>query len=204
MNAVLQQIRILAGNSVLLSSTLFALGVANVLLPPVPVGIAAAFAGYLAGTGNGSLVLVIISSTLGTFVGSVALYGMAAKYGPTLISRTFLRRFFTEDVRRRAEGLLGRYGVWAIVFSRYVTAMNFTSILLSGLLRVNPWKVIPATFVCNLIFFWPLAVAASYLGARWQKVFEVLRWAGAALAILAGISGLIWVVVTRLGRRRKR
>lgn len=200
----LHQVRILADNSALLFSTLFVLGVANVIVPPVPVAIAAAFAGYLAGTGHGSLALVVMATTLGTFVGSIALYSLAARYGPALISRTLVRRFVTEGVRRRAEDLLGRYGAWVVVFSRYITAMNFASIFLSGALRVSPWKVIPAAFVCNLIFFWPLAVAASYLGARWRQVFEVLRWAGAALAVFAGISGFIWVVVTRLRRRSKR
>jgi membrane protein DedA with SNARE-associated domain len=57
------------------------------IFPPIPSEIVLPFAGYAAARGDFSVIGMILAATVGSVVGSLVLYGLAAWIGPERLHR---------------------------------------------------------------------------------------------------------------------
>jgi len=61
------------------------------LFPPIPSEIVLPFAGFVARDGGATLVGMIVAATIGSLVGALVLYGIAAWIGPDRLHRFLVR-----------------------------------------------------------------------------------------------------------------
>jgi membrane protein DedA with SNARE-associated domain len=189
MNQIMHQVSLLVDNPLALFLIMFGLSVANLFFPPIPLESAALFAGYLSGTGHGSLVVIIGSTVSGMFTGSLILFFLAKRYGESLFYKTPIKKFITEKSYQRAGEWFKKYGWWAIFIGKVIPGMSFYTVVFSGILRWESKRALTAFFASNLFFFMALTLAGRILGSNWGKVLVWMR--GVNRIALIGIGVLV-------------
>ena len=89
------------------------------VFPPIPSEVILPLAGYLAGQGQLSLPLVLVTATLGSYVGALALYGLGAAVGleRSIKGMSKLPLMDREDIEKAAKWF-DRHGKASIFFGR--------------------------------------------------------------------------------------
>jgi uncharacterized membrane protein YdjX (TVP38/TMEM64 family) len=156
--------------------------VADVLLP-VPSSLVMVAHGALFG---------VLKGTLLSLAGSVgaALFGFAlGRRGGPLV-----RRLVTEEERARADDLLRRWGVLAIVVTRPVPLLAETVAIIAGTSTLGWWSTALAALLGSL----PPALLYAVSGAAVAN----LQSTTLVFVLVIIIAGLVWVVGRRLEARR--
>ncbi|MFQ6003581.1 MAG: DedA family protein [Candidatus Zixiibacteriota bacterium] len=104
-------------------------------------------AGFLAKRGYLNLNLIIIVAMAGAYLGDVALYFFGRKKGPRVISK-FPQ---VEIYYPKAKKLFDRYGIWAILITRYLYGLRFASAALFGLMKMRPRDFLFLAFISCLV-----------------------------------------------------
>jgi uncharacterized membrane protein YdjX (TVP38/TMEM64 family) len=158
--------------------------VGDVLLP-VPSSLVMVAHGALFG---------VLKGTLLSLAGSVgaALFGFAiGRRGGPLV-----RRLVTEEERARADDLLRRWGVLAIVVTRPVPLLAETVAIIAGTSTLGWWSTALAALLGSL----PPALLYAVSGAAVAN----LQSTTLVFVLVILIAGLVWVVGRRLEARRAR
>ena len=201
MQSLLDQIIRFSDNPLLLFIMIFALAVANLFFPPIPLETLTLMAGYLSGTGRASLWVIIGATTSGMFCGSLILYYLSRRYHNTVISGTPLRKFFTKNSYFRAVGWFKKYGLWTVFLGKLVPGMSFYTIVCCGIFKLPTPKALAAFFSSNLIFFTVLAILGRTLGHHWRRIIPWLKSSG-RLSYL--VVGLVIIILLYLYLKHKR
>lgn len=204
MSAAFYQLELWLEDPFLLFGVMFILAVANLFFPPLPLETATIFAGYLSGTGRGSLIAIIAATTLGMFTGSIILYILAEKYGNRIIFQTPLRKVITRKSYEKAACWFEKYGLAAVFLGKLVPGMSLYTVISCGVLGWPVSRAAPAFGVSNLLFFGLLALLGRTAGRHWSRILETLRHINQATLLLAGVALVVLAVIKIRSRRRER
>jgi len=177
---------------------IFVIAFLDSFFPVVPSETAVITGGVLAGSGDLSLELVLVSAAAGAFAGDNFTYGLGRLFGPRL-SRTLFRG-------RRAQGTLSwvhraleKRGGLLIVTARFIPGGRTATAFTCGLTEY-PWRrFLVFTLIAGAIW----ASYAGLLGYFGGKTFENQPWKG--LLVAFAIAGAITVsieVVRHLREKR--
>lgn len=173
MEHLLARIYSIADNPPALAAVLFISALANSLFPPVPVELAAVFAGYLVSQGHGSLPVVIGATTAGMFIGSFTLYLTARHYGPALVARRPFNRILKEKDLDRFSRWFEKYGVWSFFLAKFVPGLSFAAIFAGGTLKLSRTKALAGLLASNLLVFSLLVLLGFTVGDEWRRVYTL-------------------------------
>lgn len=144
------------------------------LFPPIPSEIVLPFAGFAAQRGTGSVIAMIVAATIGSVLGSLALYALAAWFGQERVRWFVLRfgRWFTirEVDLNRAEHWFHRRSFVAVSFGRCVPLVRSLISLPAGCFRMPIVPYIVGTTIGSLVWNTALIGAGAALGSRWELV----------------------------------
>ena len=184
------------------------LGVALLVLlenvfPPIPSEIVLPFAGFVAQQGSDSVVLMILAATVGSVIGALIMYWIAAIIGDERL-HAFTRRFgkwvqIREADLTRAEEWFDRHAMSAVLVGRCVPLIRSVVSIPAGFRRMKLIPYIAYTFLGSLVWNIALVGAGAVLGENWERVEPVVatfQWI-VIVVILAGIARLAYVVVQR-------
>lgn len=128
---------------------------------------------------------------VGAVIAAMVGYGLARLLGPVVVDR-----FVSEDIRRKVETQVERYGPWAIIALRLSFLVPTDSVnFVAGLVRMHPLKFLLATAVGAL----PVTVVIAWLGADFSRLGPFLLVA--TLVGLAALGGWILYDRSRLSRK---
>lgn len=130
---------------------------------------------------------------LGTLFTITYLVGALAQYALGRWCRDLIERWLPESIRSRMDGLISKYGQWAVLWTRPVGLGNYISIP-AGMIRMNPIRFILYT----LLGIWPWAFAVSLLGEIVSHYLaEALPYVVAALLVAAAVTVArkLWLTV---------
>jgi membrane protein DedA with SNARE-associated domain len=103
----------------------------------------------------------------------------------------------TEEEIIRAEAWFGRYGEWAVFFSRLLPVVRTFISIPAGIARMDLWKFALYTFVGSFPWSLGLAYGGYLLGANWETLRSAMR--PFDIPILLGIAlAAAWFVRKRL------
>jgi membrane protein DedA with SNARE-associated domain len=169
------------------------------VFPPLPSDVVVAFAAFLAAQGRGSALGAFLSVLLGNVAGAMFMYRVGAKFGAERV----LRRFGAAGPQEaKLRDWYGRYGVGAIVVSRFLPGVRAIVPPVAGALRVGAVRAAVAMAIPSGIWYAAITYFAFTAGGN----FDALRARMAAgqkwLAIAAGVLVLGGLLVWWLRRRR--
>ena len=184
-------------------------GLENVI-PVIPSEIVQPYAGFVAQKdGFGAVVLMIIVATIGSVVGSLAMYGIAASIGPVRL-RAFVNRYgswvgISEHELTRAENWFDRRATIAVLVGRCVPLIRSVVSIPAGFRRMKLVPYIAYTFAGSLVWNILLIGAGALLGDNWERVGEVFSPIQklVELAVVVAVVVFAWLRVRSLLQRKR-
>ncbi len=171
--------------------------IAENLFPPIPSEIVLPFAGFVARRGDGSVVVMVVASTVGSVVGALVLYAIAAAIGPERI-HTFVVRFgkwfgVKESDMVRAEEWFDRRSNVAVLVGRCVPLIRSLVSIPAGFRRMQFVPFVVLTAVGSAVWNVALIGAGAALGDQWDVVGDyvgIFQWV-VILAILVVVARFV-------------
>lgn len=176
---------------------------------PIPSEVVIPPAAFLAARGDLSMAGVILSGTIGSYLGAAIGYWICLLVGRPLILRFGKYFLIPNDKLERAEVWLERYETGGVFFARLLPVIRHLISYPAGLVRMDFWKFSLATITGSALWCSVLA----YLGAKAYQVQPDLisnvdgwstfikarsHWIVIFIAVLA----ILYLMVLRLTARR--
>lgn len=181
--------------------TLALIGAAENVFPPIPADTVVALGSWLAARGKGSAVLAFLAPVVGNVGGAVGMYYVGRTHGKEWMRSKF-PGLAHERSEQRLRDLYARYGVVALVLSRFIPGVRAIVPPVAGAMHVPAGIAITAMAVASTAWYGTISFLAFRAGANWTELAARIRQsgliaAGVAAAILV-VGALAWVI------RRKR
>ena len=169
------------------------------VVPVVPTGaVVGAAAAIATSSGQLSLPLVLLLSTLGAFAGDVVTFGICRFGGPTAVR--WVARGQHADRIEEVRGQFRRHGWQIIVAGRLLPAGRIPVLLAAGALAY-PWRrLLPASLVAALVW----SVAYALLGVVSGGIFDNPLVATLIATLLVLLVGVLLNVVSARRKRSRR
>lgn len=172
------------------------------VFPPLPSEVVLPLAGFLTSQGQISLPLVLVTSTLGAYLGALLLYSLGARLGQERAVRWLSKLPLVEASDfERAGGWFTRHGKSSIFFGRLIPGVRSLISLPAGAHRMNLAVFTVFTLAGSGVWNSILILAGAALGGQYamvERYSQVLNYlVYAAIAVL--VAGL---VVRRVRRAR--
>ncbi|HSX40106.1 MAG TPA: DedA family protein [Candidatus Saccharimonadales bacterium] len=176
-------------------------------LIPIPSEVTMPFSGFLAASGNLSLVPVILVGALGNLVGSLIGYYIGYFLNESILL-TLIRKYgkfilVTQDDYKTANRWFVRYGNGVVFFSRLLPALRTFISLPAGMFKMNVVKFSIYTLVGSILWSGVLAWIGFYLGGKWSTIgvyfrkFDVVIIAALVILVLLYVNHKLKIVKLR-------
>ena len=180
--------------------------IAENLFPPIPSEIVLPFAGFVARRGDGSVIVMVVASTIGSVIGALVLYAIAAAIGPERI-HTFVVRFgkwfgVKESDMVRAEEWFDRRSNVAVLVGRCVPLIRSLVSIPAGFRRMKFVPFITLTAIGSAVWNIALIGAGAALGDQWDRVGDyvgIFQW----VVIAALVAAVARFSLTKLRARQR-
>ena len=177
--------------------------VAENVFPPIPSEIVLPFAGFVARRGSDSVVTMIFAATVGSVVGALIMYWIAAVIGDDRL-HAFTRKFgkwvqIRESDLTKAEEWFDRHAMAAVLVGRCVPLIRSVVSIPAGFRRMKLVPYMLYTFLGSLVWNIALVGAGALLGDNWERVGSyvgVFQWAVIALVAVA-VARFVWTHVLK-------
>jgi membrane protein DedA with SNARE-associated domain len=185
--------------SALLYGVLAVVGALENVFPPIPADTVVALGSWLAARGKGSAVIAFLAPVLGNIAGAAAMYFVGRSHGAEWMHRRFPALANAAN-ERRLEALYGRYGVLALVLSRFIPGVRALVPPFAGAMKVPAGRAIAAMSLASAAWYGTISYLAFRAGADWAGLSRVIRHYGAIVASVAAlllIAGVAWWFLAR-------
>ena len=172
------------------------------VFPPIPSEIVLPFAGVVSRRGGATLPGMIVAATIGSVVGALVLYGLAAWIGPERLHGFIVRygkwfRITNEDIER-AERWFDRRAIVAVLVGRCVPLIRSLVSIPAGFRRMPLGLFLVYTVIGSLVWNTGLITAGYILGEedRWKTIEDVMGYVQyVVVAVILG--AILWFVWSR-------
>ncbi len=171
---------------------------ANVI-PPVPVELMLPLAGFLTGEGKLSFPLVVLSATVGSVVGALALYTLGYWLGEERLRRLIKRfgRFLLlkESDLDRAQRWFDHHGGKAVAIGRFIPGMRKVVPIPAGVAGMPVLRFVAYVALANGLANSLLIGLGWLLGDQWAVVRRYAHFLeyGMLAALAAAVVWFVWV-----------
>ena len=179
------------------------LAAAENIFPPLPTDTVVAFGIWIAARGQANPFFAFLATWLGNSAGAAGMYVVGRRHGTAWMRRHF-PRLVDEAGERRLRGLYARYGLLALVVSRFIPGLRAIVPPFAGALRIPAVPAVAAMAIASGIWYGVIAYLAYRAGSDWPALTQMISKSGrlaalvAALLILGGL--LVWLVHHRRNR----
>ncbi|OGB63606.1 MAG: hypothetical protein A2Y94_14405 [Caldithrix sp. RBG_13_44_9] len=179
---------------------LFISAIIENIFPPLPGDTVILVGAYLVGQGLLSFWGVYISTTLGSVVGFMGIYGLAywverkiiEKYQPRWITRTHIDQ---------VENWFRKYGYGVILLNRFLSGVRSVISLVAGLSKMKPLAVFSLSLISCAIWNGVLIYLGSIVGKNWGKIIELLKVYNRVVLLVVILAIVIWLLYRFIRKR---
>jgi membrane protein DedA with SNARE-associated domain len=186
---------------VLLYLALFGAALIENVFPPAPSDVVVAFGSFIAARGRGSPFLTFAFVLAGNVTGAMLMYGVGRKYGAERVLR---RLGGGADGQARMEAMFARWGVWALVVSRFLPGVRALVPPFAGALRLGAVRSALAMGIASAVWYGAITYFAYTAGSNFEalqaRIVESQKWLAIGASVLVGLGLAVWLL--RRGRAR--
>lgn len=172
------------------------------VFPPLPTDTVVALGTWLAARGDGSALLAFLATWVGNVAGAVGMYVVGRRHGAGWIHRRF-PALSNARGEERLQRLYARYGIPALVVSRFIPGVRALVPPFAGALRVPALSAIAAMACASGIWYGFIAYIAYRAGTDWDALTRRIAHSGQVMGI-AGAAVVAIALAVWLVRRRTR
>jgi membrane protein DedA with SNARE-associated domain len=173
------------------------------VFPPLPTDTVVAFGTWIAARNEGSVLGAFLCTWIGNVAGAVGMYAVGRRHGTAWIRRK-LPRLADEAGEARLRSLYSRYGLLALVVSRFIPGVRAIVPPFAGALRVPAVAVVVAMALASAVWYGAISYLAWRAGAEWDDVVALVASSGRAFTIAACVVALVGGVLWLHHRRQRR
>ncbi|HUQ46206.1 MAG TPA: DedA family protein [Gemmatimonadaceae bacterium] len=165
------------------------------VFPPLPSDTVVAFGTWLAARGHGSAIAAFLSTWLGNVAGAAGMYVVGRRHGTAWMRRKF-PRLADEKGEARLRSLYSRYGLVALVVSRFIPGVRALVPPFAGALRVPAVPALGAMALASGVWYGFISYLAWKAGSDWDALSGLIGRSGRVVTIVASVialvGGLLW------------
>jgi len=173
---------------------LFLSSYAENLFPPAPGDTFTVIGAILTGRGQLSFLPAYLSTLLGSVCGFMTCYAIGRKWG-----RDWFRgkrgRFFSSEHLERVENWFGRYGLWVLVFNRFLSGFRAVVSFAAGMAAMDAGRVFLLALVSCAVWNGLLMGLGLWAGGHWAAIVrnyeKIVLGAIAAVILFWWLRGVI-------------
>ena len=178
---------------------LFAVVLAENLVPPIPSEIVLPFAGWKVAQDELLLAPALIAATAGSVTGALILYWIARRGGRSAILATHRVSRVTAADLDRVDARFRRHGVWLVLGGRCVPGVRSVISVPAGMAHMHLGLFVALTTLGSAVWNSVLIGAGIVLGNQFENVATIVGpLSTAVVAVLA-----LAVIVVLVRRRRR-
>ena len=185
----------------LLYVALFAAAAIENVFPPAPSDVVVAFGSFIAARGRGSPYLTFAFVLAGNVAGAMLMYGVGRKYGA---QRVMQRLGAGGDGQARMEAMFARWGIWALVVSRFLPGVRALVPPFAGALKLGALRSMLAMGVASAVWYGAITYFAYTAGSNFEalraRIASGQRWAGGIAVGIVAVAVAVWLVRRRRTR----
>ncbi|TMC89628.1 MAG: DedA family protein [Chloroflexi bacterium] len=159
---------------------------------PFPSEVIMPTAGLLAAAGHMNLELAILAGAIGNLLGSLAAFGLAARFGEPLLLGPGRWVGIRAHHLELADGWFRRWGLWAVLIGRVLPVVRTYISFPAGLARIELGRFSLLTFVGALPWCAALALAGYTLGKNYDRISGPIEKGAIVVALLVVVVVVIW------------
>lgn len=160
---------------------------------PVPSEAVMPFAGFLIADGKFTFTGVIIASTLGSIIGSMASYAMGYYGGKPFVQRFGKYLLLNTHHLEVSEKFFAKKGEITIFVARFIPVVRHLISIPAGFGKMNLLKFSVYTIIGAGIWNSLLTWAGYYLKTRWEEVMKYSHIIDIVVVIILGAAALYYV-----------
>ena len=173
------------------------------VFPPLPTDTVVALGTWLAARGHGSALFAFFCTWAGNVAGAVAMYAVGRRHGAGWIHRRF-PALSNARGEERLRQLYSRYGIAALVASRFVPGVRALVPPVAGALEVPAFSAIAAMAFASGVWYGFISYIAYRAGTDWDLLTRRIAHSGRVSAIagvvIIAIGLAFWFLRRRAGR----
>ncbi len=139
------------------------------LFPPFPSDVLVVFCGSLIAIDQGSVPIVLLSSTLGSTLGFITMYKIGDAFGLKILERGKLK-FIPLDSVHKVENWFRHYGYWIIVLNRFLAGTRAVISFFAGMSELRFPVTILLSAASALVWNAILIYFGFTLGDNWRGI----------------------------------
>jgi membrane protein DedA with SNARE-associated domain len=173
------------------------------VFPPLPSEVVLPLAGFLSSQDQMSVPLVILTSTLGAYLGALGLYALGATVGQERSIRLLSKLPLVDrDDFERTDRWFSRHGKASIFFGRLIPGVRSLISLPAGAQRMSLPVFSVFTVAGSGLWNVVLIGLGAALGTQYDLVNRYSRFLNYAVyAVLVGL--IVWLIIRRARRGRQ-
>lgn len=167
MEEIIRQLQTL--DPLLVYGILFSIAFLENIFPPSPSDMVIVFGGTLVGIGHVGFVEALLSSTLGSTLGFMAMYAIGEWFGVKILEQGKIK-FIPLDAVRKVEGWFSRYGYWIIIANRFLSGTRAVVSFFAGMSKLTLLRTTVLCFLSACAWNCILLTGGYSLGQNWQRL----------------------------------
>lgn len=172
------------------------------VFPPIPADTVVALGSWLAARQNSSAIAVFLGVWIGNVAGAAGMYALGRRHGAAWIRRR-LPSLADEKNERRLTDMYGRYGVVALMISRFIPGVRAIVPPFAGALRIPMLPTVLAIATASGMWYGGISYLAYRAGADWEALTQRIAQSGRIAAIAAVAVAVVLGLVVWLRARRR-
>jgi membrane protein DedA with SNARE-associated domain len=175
------------------------------IFPPVPADSVVAFGSWLAARGEGSALGAFLVTWLGNVAGAGVMYLVGRRHGAGWMRKRF-PKLADEQGEQRLRDLYGKYGITALVVSRFIPGIRALVPPFAGALHLPAAAALGAIAIASAVWYGFISYLAFKAGSDWTQLARLISRSGTVTAIVAtallGVGVVFWFVRHRRAGER--
>lgn len=169
------------------------------LFPPIPSEIILTFAGYLTIQYDSNINLMILSSTLGSWIGAEILYYLGYTLQPLKFEKFLIKMKFDLNYIEKTNIWFYRYGVFTVFVCRFIPIIRSLISIPAGMTKMKHLPFMIFTLLGSLIWNSILIYIGRLLGKNYELIAIIMDQYSIFVIIL-----LIVILSIVIIKKRKR
>jgi len=170
------------------------------IFPPYPGDSVVVFSGYLISKG----VIGPVTVALIVLVGNLGSAGLMYFFGYEImqfilhhLGTKAMRKEFSAERLEKTHQWFERYGIWAVVFSRFSAGIRFFVAIVAGMVKMEIKLFFLAFTFATLIWNTLLIYGGYTLGENWESIMGIVQLYSGSLAVVILVALALWYFIKK-------
>ena len=170
---------------------LFSVAFIENIFPPFPGDTFTIIGGYLAALGKLNVFLTLGMVCAGTLLSVMLIYYISLHHGRAFFTRHDYKIFNFEDIAR-VQRWFARFGVWTLIFSRFVVGGRVAIAAAAGMGSYPAGRMTLYSLISAVLFHGTLIALAFVMHVYIQDLVKGFNIYGKIILVIVGILIILW------------